>query len=163
MPKKTVRNKFRDGIGDYYKTNRKISQESTKKDQDNTKKRPYSSREKSMLIMIVLLLIALAVKSTVMDEVKNLSPAEQQFKDFVEYSIAEKYHGSLESSGLIVYRVYDLYLADKDQKAVLRYQDPENGKMVEVIQDGRYNARVRGYFLWIIPVKHFSVTAEIVE
>ncbi|MEL7655609.1 MAG: hypothetical protein AAGU75_06850 [Bacillota bacterium] len=157
MPEKRTQNKFRDGIGDYYKTNRKISEESEK----SKKGTPISSREKAMIIMIIFLLIALTVKSTVLDEVKNLSPEEQQFKDFVEYSISEQYDGFFEDSGLMVYRVYDLYMADKDAKGVLRYKDPKTGEMVDVVQDGRYNARVRGYFLWILPVKHFSVTAKI--
>ena len=157
MPEKKAQNKFRDVIGDYYKTNRKISEESEK----SKKGTALNSREIAMIIMIVLLLIVLAVKSTVIDEVKNLSPEQQQFKDFVEYSISEQYNGFLEDSGLMVYRVYDLYMADKDVKGILKYKDPKTGEMVDVIQYGRYNARVRGYFLWILPVKHFSVTAKI--
>ncbi len=159
MPEKRTRNKFRDIIGDYYKTNRKISEQSGEKQKGN----PMSPREKAMIIMVVFLLIVLVFKSAVFDEVKNLTAEEQQFKDFVEYSVAEQYHGFLENSGLMVYRVYDLYMADKDQKGVLRYEDYKTGEMVEVIQDGRYNARVRGYFLRIIPVKHFSVTTKIEE
>ena len=159
MSAKKTQNKMRDIIGDYYKTNRKISEESDK----SQKGAPLTSREKAMIIMVIFLLIALAVKSTVLDQVRNLSAEEQVFKDFVDYSVAEQYDGFLEDSGLMVYRIYDLYMADKDQKGVLRFEDPKTGEMVEVIQDGRYNARVRGYFLWIIPVKHFSVTAKIEE
>ena len=156
---KNVRNKFRDGIGDYYKTNRKISQETSKAD----KKAPVTSREKTMIIAIIVLLIALVIKSTMLDEVKNLSAEEQTFKDFVEYSVSEQYDGFLERSGIIVYRVYGISVADKDQKGILRYEDPETGKMVESIQDVRYSAKVRGYLLWILPVKHQIVTAEIKE
>jgi hypothetical protein len=59
--------------------------------------------------------------------------------------------------------VYKIEIADKDQNAVLKYQDPETGEKVVIIQDGRYNAKVRGYVLWIFPVNHFDVTAEIQE
>lgn len=154
-----VRNQFRDGIGDYYKTNRKISAESER----GKKGTPLSGREKTMIIMIIVLLILLAIKSLVLDEVKNLSPDEQQFKNFVDYSVAQEYDGFLEQSGLMVYRVYDINMADKNQKGILRYEDPDSGQMVDVIQEGRYNAKVRGYLLRILPVKHFSVTAETEE
>lgn len=162
MADKKVRNDFRDIIGDYYKTNRRIGEES-RKDNKNQKGAPMSSREKAMILTLIFLLIVLTLKSTVFDEVKNLTAEEQKFKDFVEYSVAEQYNGVFEETGLMTYRVYDLYMADKEEKGILRYQDPQTGEMVDVIQDGRYNARVRGYFLWIIPVKHFSVTAKIEE
>ncbi|MDF3001092.1 MAG: hypothetical protein K0Q48_1211 [Bacillota bacterium] len=156
--KKTVRNKFRDGIGDYYKTNRTISKESS---EETDKKAPMSNREKTMIIMIIVLLIALVIKSTMLDEVKNLSADEQNFKEFVDYSVTEQYDGFLERSGILVYRVYRIGIADKDQKGLLRYEDPNTGKPVELIQDVQYNAKVRGYLLWILPIKHLSVTAEI--
>lgn len=103
------------------------------------------------------------MKSIILDEVKNLSPAEQQFKNFADYSIAQKYNGVLEKAGILVYRVYDIEMENKNEKAVLRYQDPKTGEMTEIFQKGRYNASVRGYFLWILPVKHFSITAKIEE
>ncbi len=118
-------------------------------------------KEKWMIILFLILLIVLTLKSNLFDEVKNLSPEEQQFKDFVEYSVARDNSGILEDAKLLGYRVYDIDMADEDQKAVLRYEDPNTEVMVEVVQNGRYNAKVRGYFLWILPVRQFSVTAEI--
>lgn len=156
MSEKQTQNKFRDLMGDYYKTNRQISSEQ----KDKVKNQPMSNREKSMIIIVVVLVIVLILKSSVFDEVKNLTPEEQQFKDFVEYSLEKEYSGFLADKGLMVYRVYDIYLADPNEKGVLRYE-MENGKTVEVVQDGRYNARVRGYFLWVLPIKHFSVTSTI--
>ena len=116
-----------------------------------------------MLILLVVAIIALIVKSTVLDEVKNLTPEEQRFKNFVDYAVAEEYRSFLSDKGIMKYRVYDLYMANPDEKAILRYEDEETKEMVEVIQEGRYNARVRGYFFWVIPVKSFSVTAQVVE
>ena len=159
MSGKKSQNKFRDMLGDYYKTNRKISEEYEK----NEQKGSVTSREKSMIIVMILLLIVLSVKSCLIDEVSHLNAKEQQFKDFVDYSVEQQYHGTLENIGLMKYRVYDIYMADEKEKAVLRYEDPKTGEMIEAVQNGRYNARVRGYFLWIIPIKHFSVTAKIEE
>ena len=160
MAEKQTRNKFRDLMGDYYKTNKQIGEEQRDKDE---KHRPSNNREKSMAIVLIILIIILILKSCVFDEVKNLTPDEQQFKNFVDYSIEKEYSSSLVDMGLMVYRVYDIYLADSNENGVLKYEDKKTGKMVEVVQEGRYNARVRGYLFWVFPVKHFSVTAQIEE
>ena len=118
-------------------------------------------KEKWMIMLFIILLIVLTFKSNLFDEVKNLSPEEQQFKDFVEYSVARDNSGILEDAKLLGYQVYDIDMADEDQKAVLRYEDPKTEEMVEIVQNGRYSANVRGYFLWILPIRQFSVTAEI--
>ena len=159
MPGKQSQNKFRDLMGDYYKTNRQISSEQSKDDND----RGINSREKSMIIILVILVLVLILKSVVFDEVRNLNPDEQQFKDFVDYSVEQEYRGTLEDMGLMVYRVYDIYLADPNENGIIKYLDAKSGKIVEVTQEGRYNARVRGYLLWVIPVKHFSVTSKIID
>ncbi len=159
MANRKVRNHFRDGIGDYYKTNRKIAEETKEKE----KRKKLNSKEKSMILVIIGMLVILTVKSVLLDEVKNLSPEEEKFKDFVTYSVEEQYHGFLEDKGLMMYRVYDIYVVDPDEKTILRYVDPRTGQAMEINQDKRYNARVRGYFLWIFPAKHFSVTAKVLE
>ncbi len=123
--------------------------------------RKHGKAEKGMILLFLVLLIALALKSNLFDEVKDLSPAEQQFKDFVDCSVARDYSGILEDMHLINYRVFQIKMADERQQAVLRYEDPKTGDPVEIRQDGRYQAEVRGYLLWILPVKQFAVTAEV--
>lgn len=124
------------------------------------KQQQIGKKEIVMIFVTIALMITLGIKSTLFDEVKNLPPAEQQFKEFVDYSVARNYDGILEKT-LMEYRVYKIEMADKEQKAVLKYRDSETGKQVEILQDGRYNAKVRGYVLWIFPIDHFEVTAEI--
>lgn len=125
------------------------------------KQQQLGKKEIVMIIVTIALMITLGVKSTLFDEVRDLPPAEQQFKDFVDYSVARDYDGMMEKAPLMVYRVFKIEMADEEQKAVLRYQDPETGKQVEVIQNGRYNAKVRGYVLGIFPINQFDVIAEI--
>lgn len=120
-------------------------------------------KEIGMVILFLVLLVILTLKSNLFDEVKNLPPEEQQFKDFVDYSVARDYSGILQGAPLMAYRVIDIKMADEDQKAVLRYEDPKTGDPVEVKQDGRYQADVRAYLLWILPIREFSVTAEVEE
>lgn len=160
MAKKQTRNNFRDMIGDYYKTNREIEKSESEREGF---KGATNNREKSMIIVLAVLVLLLIVKSCFLDEVKNLTPEEQQFKEYVTYSVSEKYNGSMEKAGIMIYRVYDIYVANPNEQVQLDYRDVDTQEEVTVTQNDRYNARVRGYFLWIIPVKTFSVTPSVEE
>lgn len=157
-----ARNKFRDGIGDYYKTNRKIEQEDRAAESARKKSgQPIDrSREKAMAIVLVILFLSLVVKSLFLDEVKNLSGDEEKFKNFADYAVSEEYKGTLEDTGILSYRVYKLYQMDPNGKTTIRYPDPDDGNLVQETIQGRYMASVRGYLFWILPIKHFSVTSE---
>ena len=124
-------------------------------------KQQIGKKEIVMIIVTIALMITLGVKSSFFDEVKNLPPAEQQFKDYVDYSVARDNDGMMEKAHLMVYRVYKIEMADKEQHAVLRYKDPKTGQKVEVVQEGRYLAKVRGYVLGIFPISQLEVAAEI--
>lgn len=121
------------------------------------------AREKSMLIVTLLLVAILIGKSVFFDEVKGLNEQEQQFKAFVEYSVAEKYNGKLQQYHIVTYRVFDLFTADDQVETLIKYEDPQTGEMVEKVLDRRYTARVRGYVLGIFPYKQFAVTAKEIE
>lgn len=118
-----------------------------------------NAREKSMLIVTLLLLLALIGKSLFFDEVKSLNDQEQQFKAFADYSVAEKYNGKLQQYHIITYRVFDIFTADDKVNTMIRYKD-ETGKEIEKILDRRYTARVRAYLLGVFPYKQFSITAK---
>ncbi len=126
-------------------------------------KTPLNNREKSMIIVVIVLAVILIAKSLIFDEVRNLTGDAAVFKEFVDYSIEQKYDGPLEDAGIIQYRVFDIYIAAPDEKGLLRYEDPETGMMIEATTDGRYNARARKVFLWVFPIKEVSVTSQIVE
>ncbi len=119
-----------------------------------------NAREKSMLIVIIVLFVVLTVKSVFLDEVKNLEGEPQQFKDFVEYSVDEKYEGVLTDFHIMTYRVYKMFIADESTPIEIEYVDPNTNETVRRILSVRYTAGVRGYLFGIIPVKQFSVTAK---
>lgn len=121
-----------------------------------------NAREKSMIIVTFLLLVALVGKSLFFDEVKDLSNQEQQFKAFVDYSVAEKYNGKLQEYNIITYRVFDIFTADDQVRTMIRYKDA-TGKEIEKILDRRYTARVRAYLLGIFPYKQLAITAKPVD
>ena len=63
--KKQTRNKARDMLGDYYKTNREYSKENEaawKEEQKNGKKGKLSKTELTYVVIIVIGIIGLAVK-----------------------------------------------------------------------------------------------------
>lgn len=65
MAKKPSRNQFRDRLADYYLTNRAITKEDDeryKKEQEEGKHKPWSFREKAMLVSTVVALILLLIK-----------------------------------------------------------------------------------------------------
>lgn len=63
--KKNVRNKARDVIGDYYLTNRQIGKENEAK-REKKGREPFSQREKFMLGVAIVLLIAVFVKYVIL-------------------------------------------------------------------------------------------------
>jgi hypothetical protein len=126
-------------------------------------KRPLNNREKSMYIVLAVLIVILIAKSLIFDEVRNLSKDEQIFKDFVEYSVEQKYDGVFENAGIIQYRIFDIYMAAPDETSILRYEDSSTGVMLEKTLEGRYNARIRKVLLWLIPLKEISITSQITE
>lgn len=121
----------------------------------------FNAREKSLLLMVVILVVVMIVKAFFFDEVRGLSGDEAYVYEFTTYSVEQEYTGFLSQNHIIVYRVFDIYMADPDVTSVLRYEDPRTGEAVERQIEGRYNARVRAYLLGVIPFRSFSVTAQV--
>ena len=125
------------------------------------KKGPINNREKAMFIVIGLLIIILLAKTFLTDGVRNLTPDEEVFKTFVEYSIDEQFKGTLIDLGIISYKVVNIYLVEENVTSLLRYKDEQTGKMIETTLKGRYNARVKEMLLFVFPLKEFSITSQI--
>jgi hypothetical protein len=123
----------------------------------------FNPTEKSMLIVVVALVVILIIKSFFFDEVRGLSGDERYVHEFTKYSVAQKNNGLLQQYHILIYRVFDIYMADPKVTTVLHYDDPQTGESVERWVEGRYNAQVRTYFLGIIPVGRFSVQAPTLE
>ena len=126
------------------------------------KTKRFNNRERAMFIVVAILIVMLIVKTAFFTEVRGLTEDGTDFKAFVEYTLEEQPQGPLDKLGIIQYRIFDIYIADGDQKSLLRYVDPETGLEVEKILDGRYNARVRKTLLWFFPIKEISITSQIV-
>jgi len=126
-------------------------------------KRQINAREKSMLIVTVLLIVILFSKSLFFDEVKNLSGDELKFSKFIEYTVDETYEGFVFDKNIIVIRTNKIFLANGDVKTKIGYIDENTGEKVEEIIQGRYTAVVRHYLFGVLPFKQSSITAAVVD
>lgn len=121
-------------------TDRENNMPQVTEEEQERKKSFFVGKEKHTIVLFLVLLAILSVKSILLDEVKNLTPEEAQFKEFVEYSLEEDYEGFLTDTHLMAYRVYKIQMVDDV-----------------------YVGSVRGYLFSILPIRHFSVTSQIVE
>lgn len=124
-------------------------------------KKALNSREKSLLIVVSVLLIVVLVKSFFFTEYKPVNEEEKAFKIYVDQSVEEKYGGTLTQYNLVVYRAFNVFVAEEGVKSKIEYTDPVTGKTVEKTLNNRYTAQVRAYILGVIPFKTFAVTTAI--
>lgn len=117
-------------------------------------------KEKVYLYITLLLAVILVTKSLVLDEVRNLSGDEIKVKQFVERAVDEKYGGFLKNKGIVKYRIVDIKQVDTKGISTIEYYAQGNNQLVKDDIEGRYQAKVRGYFLHIIPYKEFKVATN---
>lgn len=124
-------------------------------------RKALNSREKSLLIVVSALLIVVLVKSFFFTEYRPINAEEKAFKIYVDQSVEEKYGSPLTQFNLVVYRPFNVFVAEEGVKSEIEYRDPDTGKTVKKTLDNRYTAQVRGYILGVIPFKTFAVTTAI--
>ncbi|MBB6217435.1 hypothetical protein HNQ80_003554 [Anaerosolibacter carboniphilus] len=117
-------------------------------------------KERIYLYITLLLAAILITKSLFLDEVKDLSGDEWKVKQFVERAVDEKYSGFLKDKGMVKYRVVDIKKIETEGTSTIEYYDPEQKDFVKDNIQGKYQAKVRGYFLHIIPYKEFKVATN---
>ncbi|QZY54648.1 hypothetical protein [Crassaminicella profunda] len=115
-----------------------------------------TKREKSMLIVILLLLTILICKSLFFDEAQVTGDA-LLFKEFVEKTIDtdEKHTNFLEKIGIANKRVVAIKKTHMEGTSSISIYDEQKRKI-----SGAYQAKVRGYILYIIPYKEFRINSE---
>lgn len=108
-------------------------------------------REKRLLIVAIILFVIVFVKSFFLDEVKNLSPEEAEFKVYVEKVIAEKHDNIFDKIKIVGYRVIDISEITEFDLTSLRKINKFSEEEIEKILEGKYKGKVRKYFLYTIP------------
>ncbi|MFZ5966814.1 MAG: hypothetical protein ACOYVK_06535 [Bacillota bacterium] len=121
------------------------------------------TKEKMWVVLTLVLFIVLISKSLFFDEVKNVSGDEAKFKAFVMKAVEDRYGGFMLEKNLVSYRVVSIEQTSTEGESVIEYYDPEKGMDVREEIPGVYKAKVRGYFLHIIPYKEFGVMSSTEE
>jgi hypothetical protein len=119
-----------------------------------------NEREKTYLTIIIILLMALIIKSFYLDEVRPVTEEEKMFKDYVYRLVEEKHDGLLSKSNIISYRVVSIKKIENDGVSIIEVKDGENNsyKLVEI--PGKYKAKVRKYLLHFIPYGEDTVLSR---
>lgn len=157
MQDKKEKNRFKKVLFDYYLTNKEIARNERKREGYSHK--GFTARERAMLIILIILFIVLIIKSVALDPYNPQNKKEEQFKQFVNYSIDKTYeNGGLGMHGIFAYRMIDL--EKSNQEGIIKYENEKTGMMEEISQNPTYVAKVRKYFLGIIPVSTIVVSTS---
>lgn len=116
-------------------------------------------REKLLLIFTIGLVALMIVKSVALDEVRPQGQDEVKFKSFVEKRIEDGKEelGLLNKTGLVAFRIVKIEKTSENGETTILYFEEEQNTYVEGIIKGEYKARVRGYLLYVIPYREFTV------
>jgi hypothetical protein len=110
-----------------------------------------NEREKTYLTIIIILLMALIIKSFYLDEVRPVTEEEKMFKDYVYRLVEEKHDGLLSKS---------IKKIENDGVSIIEVKDGENKSYKQVEIPGKYKAKVRKYLLHFIPYGEDTVLSR---
>ncbi len=119
--------------------------------------------DKRMIALVVLAGLLLTIKSVVLDPVK---PVEA---DLVRYSgyaaLSAPYLGSEvpPPSWLYTYRTIEVEKTGTTGKTIIMHIDPATQNLTEEVLAGTYQARVRGYILWVLPATQITIEGGLAE
>ena len=104
-----------------------------------------NKREKTLIIIAIVLGIALGIKSFVTDDYKPKNESEELFKEKIENIVKEKYNSTIFQKNIVVIRVVKISEMSEKEKTV-------SGKKDEIIiASGKYKAKIRKYILGYLP------------
>ncbi|MGV8145239.1 MAG: hypothetical protein ACLKAK_00545 [Alkaliphilus sp.] len=120
-------------------------------------------RTKTLVLIAIFLFVTLLVKSVWIDPVMDLEGDLLEFKILAEEHAPIKHNNLLYRTGLITYRVTKLErITDGELQEACETckscSDAEGEKnVIEEHDKNRWKARVRAYFIYIIPFRDITV------
>jgi len=109
-----------------------------------------TKREKVYLAATVALILFLLVKSFVLDPVRPGNETEEAALLNIEKAMDEKFVGGLYDYKILVNRVVKLEPLKEDDSMLKAFIKNNNIETFDV--EGKYKAKIRKYFLGILPV-----------
>lgn len=115
-----------------------------------------------MTVVAMILFGLLIAKSLWFDPVGTLQGEEEMYRQFVVEMAPIKKPSLLDRWGLLTYRATVVIQEEEDGYTEIMYRSAEDKEnwITETIQ-GQYRAKVRGYILYIIPIKDIRIEGGI--
>ncbi len=119
--------------------------------------------DKLMLMLMMVAAILLSVKSIWLDPVK---PEDENTSRYSQYAVlAAPFHDGKTPppAGLYTYRTVKVVQPSQEGETVILEIDPATNRLTEISLQGEYQARVRAYILYVLPVKHITVEGGVTD
>lgn len=114
-----------------------------------------NSRIRNMLVITIFFVIILLVKSLWLDPVGQLDGDMKKYHDFVLLNVESSYDSILKP--IISYRIVDIKQVTADGETIILTKDIENNQWVSETLEGQYRAKIRFYFMHILPYRDTQV------
>lgn len=113
--------------------------------------------EKKMFIALIVLLIGLSVKSLFMDPYRAESERMADYAEFARLMAPFQQQTMMDRMKILTYRTINVNKVESDGETTIVSLDDDTDEMVEIQLAGEYEARVRAYLLWIIPLRDVQI------
>ena len=113
--------------------------------------------EKRMLIALVILVALLAVKSTVLDPFQADSADKENYAQYARMMAPFQNQTMLDRMRVLTYRTVSVERTEESGETRIVVLDPETDDALEATLTGEYQAVVRSYLFWIIPVGNIQI------
>ncbi len=113
--------------------------------------------EKKMMMALIILLIGLAAKSLLMDPYRTESESMAAYAEFARLMAPFQQQTMLDRMKVLTYRTIQVEQVQGDEETHIVILDPYADEMIDKRLSGTYEARVRAYLLWIIPLRDIQI------
>ena len=113
--------------------------------------------DRRMLLLVLVAAMLLSAKSIWLDPVKTQDENLQLYSRYAMLAAPFNDGEVPPPPGLYTYRTVQVVQRNEEGETVVLQIDPETNLLVEVTLQGEYQAKVRAYVLYVLPVKHIMV------
>ena len=113
--------------------------------------------EKKMMMALIILLIGLSAKSFLMDPYRAESELTADYAEFAKMMAPFKQQTMLDRMKVLTYRTVKVEQVHEGGDTYIVALDPDADEMIDKQLPGSYEARVRAYLLWVIPLRDVQI------
>ncbi|MEN1762172.1 hypothetical protein [Anoxynatronum sibiricum] len=113
--------------------------------------------DRRMAIIILVLFLLLSIKSVLLDPVTPSTKALEQYAGFARLAAPLQVGMPPLLEKLHTFRTISVEQVSEEGDTLILYPVPGENKLAEARLSGTYEARVRGYLLFVLPVKQILI------